>query len=223
MTTLFVAWLVTCAALLWPRRRLPWLPDGPTPGAGRPTGRGDASPVLARIPALAARLRAPDRAERLAEEAAYAELLALALRAGLPPSAALSIADPDHPPARAEPLRGGALLARAWAQSEALGTPMAEAVATCAAARQSDHDHELRRRAAAAGPRASMLVLTALPVAGPLLASLVGLGPQVDDPVVLGLLCSGFGATACGWWWARRLVARADRPVRVARPSGGLR
>jgi Flp pilus assembly protein TadB len=62
-----------------------------------------------------------------------------------------------------------------------------------------------------------MQLLTALPVAGPGLATLVGLGPDLGDPVVEAMLVAGFGATALGWWWARRLVARADLPVRVAR------
>ena len=172
---------------------------------------------------LRRRLTRVDRAVALAEEAAYCEMLALGLRAGLPSPAALAIADGGARPDGGAPTRGGRLLALAWAQSEALGTPLADAVETCAAARQADHDHELERRSAASGPKASMWLLTALPVAGPALATLVGLGPQVGDPVVVGMLAAGLGATASGWWWARSLIARAERPVRVHRPDQGRR
>jgi tight adherence protein B len=236
MTVAVVTALVVLAVLAWPgppslsaMPTLPADPRAPDQVHGLWMDGGAAAPsssVRTRVIALVRRLRPPDRADALAAEAAYCEMLALALRAGLSPTAALEIADPGqrlpavHPdglPGASQPQRGGRLLALAWAQSEELGTPLADAVATCAAARQADHGHELRRRSASAGPRASMQLLTALPVLGPGLATLVGLGPDLADPVVVGMLLAGFGATTLGWWWARRLVARADLPVRVAR------
>lgn len=236
MTVALVAALVVLAVLAWPGPRSLSIMPAPTSKirapdqvhgpwtAGGAAGRG--SSARTRSMAVLRRLRSSDRADVLAAEAAYCEMLALALRAGLSPPAALEIADPDRRlagvrpdglPDASDPQRGGGLLALAWAQSEALGTPLADAVATCAAARQADHGHELRRRAASAGPRASMQLLTALPVVGPGLATLVGLGPDLGDPAVIAMLLAGFAATALGWWWAHRLVARAELPVRVAR------
>ena len=227
MTAALVPAMVALAVVLWPmatRRRL--APPGRGPGgpseADASSGGGQRS-VARRLVELRRRLTSVDRAVALAEEAAYCEMLALGLRAGLPSPAALAIADGGARPDGGAPTRGGRLLALAWAQSEALGTPLADAVETCAAARQADHDHELERRSAASGPKASMWLLTALPVAGPALATLVGLGPQVGDPVVVGMLAAGLGATASGWWWARSLIARAERPVRVHRPDQGRR
>ncbi len=213
MTWGLVGALVAVAVWAWPGRA--HRPSGLSPRASG----GAWAPARHRpgVGLIMARLRHPDRAEGLAREAAYCEMLALALRAGLPPPAALEIADPSHPPDAGGPTRGGRLLRLAWEQSESLGTPLAEAVATCAEARQADHDHELRRRAASAGPRASMILLTALPVVGPLLATLAGLGPDVTDPVVAGMVAAGVAATGLGWWWARALLARADRPVLVVR------
>jgi tight adherence protein B len=224
MTPVLVAALLALARVVWPSRTV-----GVSTEPSRATWASAPGPTVPRrIAGILARLRQRDLAGDLAADAAYCEMLALALRAGLSPPDALAIADPggrgrpdhdgpDAPAGPGVPARGGRLLRLAWAQSEALGTPLAEAVSACAAARQADHDHELRRGAANAGPRASMLLLTALPVLGPVLAAVVGLGPDLADPVVVVMLAAGFGATAFGWWWARRLVARADRPVRVAR------
>lgn len=212
-----MAALIALAVLLWPRR---------------PTGSLGTQPTLSdlrsRLSTAVARIRGPDAASDLAVDAAYCELLALALRAGLPAPAALQVAadagvDERDGDRAAGPLRGGHLLQLAWAQSQVLGTPLADAVSICAGARQADHDHELRRRAAASGPQASMLLLTALPTVGPLLAAAVGLGPDLGDPLVLMMLAAGYTATALGWWWARSIIRRAGRPPPLRRPPPALR
>ena len=81
------------------------------------------------------------------------------------------------------------------------------------------------RRAAAdrtavvvAGPRASMVLLSALPLAGPAAALLVGLPPGRLYDSVAARRCSrvvGLLLTAVGWWWARGLLRRARRPGRT--------
>jgi tight adherence protein B len=80
------------------------------------------------------------------------------------------------------------------------------------------------RRAAAdrtavvvAGPRASMMLLSALPLAGPAAALLVGLTPgRLYDSAASRLLgAAGLLLTALGWWWARGLLRRARRPGRT--------
>ena len=70
----------------------------------------------------------------------------------------------------------------------------------------------------AAGPRASMWLLTLLPLTGPLVAVVLGL-PVVE---VYGSATAGAAAlvglclTGSGWLWSRRLLGRALRPAVVS-------
>ena len=69
----------------------------------------------------------------------------------------------------------------------------------------------------AAGPRASMWLLTLLPLAGPGVVVVLGL-PVTEvygtgGAGAAGLL--GLGLTASGWLWSRRLLSRALRPAVV--------
>ena len=69
----------------------------------------------------------------------------------------------------------------------------------------------------AAGPRASMWVLTLLPLSGPLVALMLGLPvPEVYGDTTAGLTALvGLGVTGLGWMWSRRLLRRALRPAVV--------
>lgn len=208
--TLLLAVLVASAVLLLPGRGAAL----PSPSRRGAVGAVDGPPTRRLVP-----LVLTPRRESHPSAAARAELLALGLRAGLPTDGAERLVHEllggTGPPGRAstrceEPASG--LLAAARDQSLALGTPLATAVEECARVLAERERATARRAAALAGPRASMWVLTALPVAGPAAASLVGLGPRPSDPLVAASCLTGLALTASGWWWSRALVARAARP-----------
>ena len=62
-----------------------------------------------------------------------------------------------------------------------------------------------------------MVLLSALPLVGPAAALLVGLPPsRLYDSVAARVLGAvGLLLTAVGWWWARGLLRRAQRPGRT--------
>lgn len=111
-----------------------------------------------------------------------------------------------------------AFLAAAWGLSEDLGAPTAPAAARVAEVVRGRVAARERRTALLAGPRASMWVLSALPVAGPGLAMAVGLPVRqvyADAPALL-LLGAGIALTGFGWVWSAAMLARAARPARLA-------
>ena len=65
-----------------------------------------------------------------------------------------------------------------------------------------------------AGPRATMQLLTVLPLVGLALAWLAGLGPQTVllSPTALLTVVPGIGLILAGRALAGRLIARAQRP-----------
>ena len=110
-----------------------------------------------------------------------------------------------------------ALLVAAWRLAEDVGAA-ASAVTTSAAASVRERRAAADRTAVVvAGPRASMLLLSALPLAGPAGAMLVGLSPgRLYDSSASRLLgVTGLLLTGLGWWWARWLLRRAGRPGRT--------
>jgi len=111
-----------------------------------------------------------------------------------------------------------AFLAAAWQLADEFGVataPAARASATVLRERAASDD---RRRVLAAGPRASMWLLTVLPLSGPVVALLLGL-PVVE---VYGSGASllagsfGLGLTALGWVWSRTVLRRALRPAEIS-------
>ena len=114
------------------------------------------------------------------------------------------------------------LLVRAWRLSEEGG---AAASATTFAAAESLRVRRAQRQRAdalSAGPRASMRLLTALPLLGPVVGLLVGVDPgrmYGSVPAKVGA-ASGLLLTVGGWLWARRMLRRA---ARAARTSGAVR
>ncbi|MBM6404588.1 hypothetical protein JQN72_10085 [Phycicoccus sp. CSK15P-2] len=114
------------------------------------------------------------------------------------------------------------VLARAWRLSEDTGAAASHTTAAAAAAiraREADH---ARTRAALAGPRTSMRLLSGLPLVGPVLAALVGLDPMTlyaSTPARLSV-AAGLVATCAGWLWGRAVVRRAARPRHT---DGGVR
>ncbi len=186
------------------------------------------------------RRRAPDRDAVLA----LLDGLGAALRAGLPPAAALrcidvsatseqvgmlqdrllAAADVAAPLApvwareaaahRSHELR---VVARAWALSEALGSPLADCVGLAADLVRHRVAHEQRMAIALAGPRATTMVLSLLPLAGPVVGALLGIPPTAlySGSAALGSGLLGLLLLGAGRWWCASLVARVSRPRAV--------
>ena len=110
-----------------------------------------------------------------------------------------------------------ALLAAAWRLAEHVGAAASAVTSSAAASVRERRATADRTAVVVAGPRASMLLLSALPLAGPAAALLVGLSPgRLYDSAASRLLGTlGLLLTALGWWWARRLLRRARRPGRT--------
>ncbi len=110
-----------------------------------------------------------------------------------------------------------ALLVAAWRLAEEVGAAASAVTASAAASVRERRAAADRTAVVVAGPRASMLLLSALPLAGPAAAMLVGLSPgRLYDTTASRLLgVSGLLLTALGWWWARGLLRRARRPGRT--------
>lgn len=102
-------------------------------------------------------------------------------------------------------------LAAAWQLTDEFGVaaaPAARASADVLRERRAGHD---RRAVLAAGPRASMWLLTLLPVAGPAVTLVLGLPVRsvYGGPVALAAVVGGLILTALGWWWSRTILRRA--------------
>lgn len=109
------------------------------------------------------------------------------------------------------------LLSQAWSLTEDMGVPLAQAVRTTVDLLEARIAHERRLAGAVAGARATVNVLTVLPIGGPLLALVLGIGPSelyagsrmTQISLATGLLLAGIGR-----WWVRRMVrAVACGPV----------
>lgn len=233
MTVLIV--LLVAAVLLWPRA-----PDldatdalegpataGPRPSRGPRVGRrrGGEEWVaeLAELTAvgLHAGLDLPGAAGVAARAPAVLggapwlpDRLAAALSAGSGVAACLT--EPSVP---VDPVRRAdlAVLARAWRLSEESGAAASRTTAGAAAAIRARVAARDRVGAALAGPRASMGLLTALPLAGPLVGLLLGVSPAelYGSEAARASAAVGLLLTAAGWWWGRSLVRRALRPGRT--------
>lgn len=231
--------LTVLAVALWPRTR-------PVPSPGR-SGRGTSGARGDRVRIRCRRLWSaqvrPGRTEP-GWVAEFAELSAVGLDAGLPAAEAARLACTVG--ATSVPVRGLgeilaqtekdghrvgdalrdaagtnpdlAFLAAAWRLSEELGSATAPAARLAAEVLRERRASAERRAVLAAGPRASMWLLTLLPVTGPLVAMLLGLpvtrvyGTGVAGAAALVGLC----LTAVGWLWSRRLLGRAIRPAVVS-------
>jgi tight adherence protein B len=111
------------------------------------------------------------------------------------------------------------LLAQAWSLTEDMGVPLAKAVRTTAGLLEARIAHERRLAGALAGAKATVNVLSVLPIGGPLLALVLGIGPGelyggsrlTQASLVLGLCLAGIGR-----WWVHRMVGAVARgPVIV--------
>jgi len=111
-----------------------------------------------------------------------------------------------------------ALVGRAWALSESLGAPLADCVGMAADLVRQRMARERQLAVALAGPRATTAVLTLLPLAGPGVAFLLGIGPGelYSGVPALGSVVLGLLLLAVGRWWCARMVHGLAR----ARPAG---
>lgn len=101
------------------------------------------------------------------------------------------------------------VLAQAWSLTEDMGVPLAQAVRTTAGLLEARVAHERRLAGAVAGARATVNVLTVLPVGGPLLALVLGIGPGElygGSRVTQGSLVLGLVLSCIGRWWVHRMV-----------------
>ena len=235
MTAVAVASLLAVAAWLLGRPR----PVSPPAALRRGDQRSrrwssapDARPGLRTSAALLAR-RDRRRVDRVELEALdLLDGLAPALRAGLPPVAALrlvassssadgplpglgraaALGEPLAPiwssyaeSTRSDDLR---LVAAAWSMCDTLGSPLATTVAAVSDVVRRRRVVRQRTAAALAGPRATMRVLTALPLSGPVLALAVGVSPGdlYRPPAGLFSLVVGLVVLAFGRLWAARMI-----------------
>lgn len=147
--------------------------------------------------------------------AEFAELLSLGVRAGLPLPDALALA---RELAGTGPPEG--FLASAMAITDRVGAPVAAAAEMSARTLRARSARESRRASLLAGPRASMWVLTALPVVGPVAVTVLGLAPGEVYAALPGGVAAlgGLVLTALGWITSRAILTRASRPTMLHAP-----
>lgn len=109
-------------------------------------------------------------------------------------------------------------VARAWALSEQVGCAVGDALRAASAMMRDQLDLERRIEVATAGPRATMQLLTVLPVLGVGIAMLIGVPPWRLYAGSLGVtvLAGGVGFVLAGRWLTRRMIARACAPAALS-------
>ena len=106
---------------------------------------------------------------------------------------------------------------------------MSAALRLAAEVTRAEESARERQAVLMAGPRASMMLLTLLPLAGPLLAWSLGWDPFAQSAAIYVLIGLGGVLTLLGWLWSRRLVRGAGRvtclapdPTRASTPAAVL-
>ncbi|MDN5768146.1 MAG: type II secretion system F family protein [Humibacillus sp.] len=105
-----------------------------------------------------------------------------------------------------------AFVAGAWRLSEVTGAPLAEAVERAAEALRDAQARQRRVAVAVAGPRATVFVLTALPLTGPIFGLACGLSPvelYLGSSLAAVSVVAGVVLVLLGRLWCRRLVRTA--------------
>jgi tight adherence protein B len=106
------------------------------------------------------------------------------------------------------------LLAHAWSLTEDMGAPLARAVRTTSGLLEARVAHERLLTSAVAGARATVNLLTVLPLCGPLLALVLGIGTAelyTGSRLALGSLVLGLCLAGIGRWWVHRMVGAVAR------------
>ena len=99
---------------------------------------------------------------------------------------------------------------------EASGAPVAGVLERLAGTLEADQDAAGQRETALAGPRATVRLLTWLPLVGLGLGMLMGvdpLGALLGSPVGWSVLAAGVGCAAVGRGWSARMIRQAASPA----------
>lgn len=133
-----------------------------------------------------------------------------AISLGEEPGRAIATRGDGLPPAAAEVFAG---MSAVWTVSERSGAPAADMILRYATAQRSALDADRERRIAMAGPRATVRVLSWLPLIGVGLGLLIGIDPAQLFSGLPGRLSIGGGLALyfIGRWWMRRMMIRAER------------
>ncbi|QNF93735.1 type II secretion system F family protein [Janibacter sp. YB324] len=228
--SLAVVGLVLAAALVWPGR-------ASRVGLRGADAVGDRGPAALGWWRRVRAGRAP--VEDLESLATVADLLAMALRSGATPVSAVDVVAREAPRPWREVLeevgvqlaRGGAAgavwqlhahdhphlapVAGAWSLSEDLGVALAPSMATSARVLRARVQARRRLDASTAGARATMHLLTLLPLAGLLAGFAFGLTPwgvYGHSPLTMLSVVVGLALTAAGWLVCRWVLGRAVAP-----------
>lgn len=120
---------------------------------------------------------------------------------------------------KAAPPSAGPREARIWWElaacldiAEASGCPLADVLSRFAAQLEVEDDAEAARQTALAGPKATVALLTWLPLMGLGLGAALGVDPLavlLGTPLGLAALAAGIALTVAGRFWSARLVAAA--------------
>jgi tight adherence protein B len=111
------------------------------------------------------------------------------------------------------------VLAQAWSLTEDMGVPLAKAVRTTAGLLEARIAHERRLAGAVAGAKATVNLLTVLPIGGPLLGLLLGIGPgelYASSPLTQVSLALGLALAGAGRYWVHRMVRAVARGPVIA-------
>jgi tight adherence protein B len=132
---------------------------------------------------------------------------------GSPVAEAIRLAIPSsgHPAGSREP-RVWAELAACFDIAEASGCPLADVLTRFAAQLEVEDDAEAARETALAGPRATVTLLTWLPLLGLGLGICLGVDPVamlIGTPLGVAALVAGIVLTVAGRIWSSRLVHAA--------------
>lgn len=115
-------------------------------------------------------------------------------------------------------------VSRAWRLSVEAGVPLADAIDVGVELLRADRRAASQLEVALAGPRATIRVLTLLPLAGPLLGAAFGVSPAawLSSPISVASVLAGVALMGFGRWWCARLIAGVSRapdgadPVEIA-------
>lgn len=131
---------------------------------------------------------------------------------GAPTGAAIRRAVPPCFPKGGREARIWANVAACFDIAESSGCPLAAVLARFAAQLEAEDDADAARQSALAGPKATVALLTWLPVLGLGLGAALGVDPLAvlfGTPLGLAALISGAVLTVVGRVWSARLVAAA--------------
>lgn len=107
-----------------------------------------------------------------------------------------------------------ALVASAWQLTESTGAPLALAVERATRGLLDARSRRGRVAVAVAGPRASVTVLTLLPLTGPLVGLACGIDPltlYLGSPLTVASLGLGLALVGAGRVWCTRMIRTAVR------------